>query len=116
MRALVPMVAALVLVGCASATMEAARGNAPTAQLDSHKAPEIVAQCIQFSWQEEAAFGVDASGYLEPRKQGGFTVYTREAESFADIYPQSGGTRVDYYAQNSDTMALRRRAAAATCL
>ena len=93
MRALVPMVAALVLVGCASATMEAARGNAPTAQLDSHKAPEIVAQCIQFSWQEEAAFGVDASGYLEPRKQGGFTVYTREAESFADIYPQSGGTR-----------------------
>ena len=50
------------------------------------------------------------------RKQGGFTVYTREAEAFADIYPQAGGTRVDYYAQSNDTNALRRRAAAATCL
>ena len=116
MRAILPMVAALVLTGCASSTMEAARNGEPRARLDSHKAPELVAQCVQFSWQEEASFGVDASGYLEPRKQGGFTVYTRDAESFADIYPQSGGTRVDYYAQNNDSMALRRRAAAATCL
>lgn len=116
MRAILPMAAALVLVGCASATMDAARSGAPSARLDSHKAPDLVAQCIQFSWQEEAVFGVDASGYLEPRKQGGFTVYTREAESFADIYPQAGGTHVDYYAQKNDTNALRRRAAAATCL
>lgn len=113
MRAIVPMAAALMLVGCASSTMEAARGGSPTAQLASHKAPELVAQCIQFSWQEEAVFGVDASGYLEPRKQGGFTVYTREAQAFADVYPEAGSTRVDYYAQQGDP---RRRAAAATCL
>ncbi|MNN86374.1 hypothetical protein D3C81_2037850 [compost metagenome] len=53
---------------------------------------------------------------MQARKSGGLTVYTREAESFADIYPQDGGTRVDYYAQKADTTALRRRAAAATCL
>ena len=41
-------------------------------------------------------FGDDASGYLQPRKQGGLTVYTREAEAFVDVYPQAGGTRVDY--------------------
>ena len=116
MRAIVPMAAALMLVGCASATMDAARNGAPTAQLDSTKTADLVAQCIQFSWQEEAAFGIDASGYLEPRQQGGFTVYTREAESFADIYPQAGGARVDYYGQKNDTNGLRRRAAAATCL
>lgn len=110
------MVAALVLVGCASAAMDAARSGKPAAQLDSRKAPELVAQCIQFSWQKEDSFGVDASGYMEPRKQGGFTVYTREAESFVDVYPQAGGTRVDYYAQKNDSMALQRRAAAATCL
>ena len=68
MRAILQMAAALMLVGCASATMETARGTKPTAQLDSHKAPELVAQCIQFSWQEEKVFGDDASGYLEPRK------------------------------------------------
>ena len=43
-------------------------------------------------------------------------MYTRDAESFADIYPQAGGTRVDYYAQKDDSVALRRKAAAATCL
>lgn len=116
MRALLPMAVALMLVGCASSTMEAARGGAPTAQLASQKAPQIVSQCIQFSWQEEATFGVDASGYLLPRKQGGYTVYTREAQAFVDVYPDANGTRVDYYAQSNDSMALRRRAAAATCL
>lgn len=116
MRALLPMAAALMMVGCASSIMDAARTGQPGARLDSQKAPELVAQCIQFSWQEEARFGVDASGYLEPRKTGGFTVYTREAESFVDVYPQAGGTRVDYYAQKNDMTALQRKAAAATCL
>ncbi|MFK3772320.1 hypothetical protein [Pseudomonas sp. NPDC089406] len=116
MRAILPMTVVLLLVGCASSTMEAARNGAPTARLDSHKPPDVVAQCIQFSWQEEKAFGVDASGYLEARKAGGFTVYTREAESFVDVYAQAGGTRVDYYAQKDDMTAQRRRAAAATCL
>ncbi|MFI7857461.1 hypothetical protein ACX0KM_19520 [Pseudomonas promysalinigenes] len=116
MRAILPLAAALVLVGCASATMEAARAGKPVARLDSQKAPELVAQCIQFSWQKEEVFGDDAGGYLQPRKQGGLTVYTREAESFVDVYPQAGGTRVDYFAQKNDSMALQRRAAAATCL
>ena len=116
MRAILPITLTLLLAGCASSTMEAARNGAPTARLDSHKTPDVVAQCIQFSWQEESSFGVDASGYLEARKQGGFTVYTREAESFVDVYAQAGGTRVDYYARQDDGMALRRRAAAATCL
>jgi hypothetical protein len=53
MRAILPMTVALLLVGCASSTMEAARTGAPTARLDSHKTPDVVAQCIQFSWQEE---------------------------------------------------------------
>ncbi|MCO7518346.1 MULTISPECIES: hypothetical protein [unclassified Pseudomonas] len=116
MRAILPMTATLLLLGCASSTMDAARNGAPSAQLDSHKTPDVVAQCIQFSWQEEKTFGVDASGYLQARKQGGFTVYTREAESFVDVYAQAGGTRVDYYAQKNDGVALQRRAAAATCL
>ncbi len=116
MRVVLAMSAVLLLAGCASSAMDAARSQAPSAQLDSQKAQEIVAQCIQFSWQDEAVFGVDASGYLQPRKPGGFTVYTREAESFADIYAQAGGTHVDYYAQKNDSVALRRKAAAATCL
>lgn len=116
MRAILPMTVALLLVGCASSTMDTLRNGAPTARLGSQKTPDLVAQCIQFSWQEEAAFGVDASGYLQARKEGGFTVYTREAEAFVDVYARAGGTQVDYYAGKNDSMALRRRAAAATCL
>jgi len=85
-------------------------------EISRNKPNRFWIHCIQFSWQEEKVFGDDASGYLEPRKQGGFTVYTREAEAFVDVYPQAGGATVDYYAQKNDGVALQRRAAAATCL
>ncbi|MBF4207045.1 hypothetical protein EI533_04800 [Pseudomonas donghuensis] len=116
MRVVMAMVAAALLAGCASSAMEAARSQAPTKAFSSSKAADVVAQCIQFGWQDEEVFGVDASGYLEPGKQGGFTVYTREAESFADIRAQGGSTAVSYYAKNNDSVALRRMAALATCL
>jgi len=110
------MAAALLMVGCASSTMDAARTGAPSAQLDSRKPAGRVAECIQYSWQDEVVFGVDASGYKDARKDGGFTVYTREAQAFVDVYPQGQGTHVDFYAKPQDGTALRRKAAAATCL
>ncbi|MBA1200573.1 hypothetical protein G7009_02015 [Pseudomonas capeferrum] len=116
MRVILAMAATVLLTGCVSSTMEATRSGSPSAQMDSRKSAELIAQCVQFSWQDEAVFGVDASGYLESREQGGFTVHSRDAESFVDIVPKSAGTRVDYYAQKNDSMALRRKAAAATCL
>ncbi|CAI8908619.1 Lipoprotein [Pseudomonas donghuensis] len=116
MRVVMAMVAAALLAGCASSAMEAARSQASTKAFSSSKAADVVAQCIQFGWQDEEVFGVDASGYLEPGKQGGFTVYTREAESFADIRAQGGSTAVSYYAKHNDSVALRRMAALATCL
>lgn len=116
MRVVMVMVAAALLAGCASSAMEAARTQAPTKSFTSSKPADRVAECIQFGWQDEAVFDVDASGYLELGKQGGFTVYTREAESFADIQPQGASTAVSYYAKNNDSVALRRMAALATCL
>ncbi|TDF86221.1 hypothetical protein [Pseudomonas sp. H9] len=116
MRGVLAVVAAALLAGCASSAMEAARNQAPTKSFTSTKPADRVAQCIQFGWQDEDVFGVDASGYLEPNKQGGFTVYTREAESFADILVQGGNTAVSYYAKKDDSVALRRMAALATCL
>ncbi|QBF26303.1 hypothetical protein EXN22_11590 [Pseudomonas tructae] len=116
MRAVLLVVAATVLAGCASSAMEAARSQAPAMQFNSSKVADVVAQCIQFGWQDEAVFGVDASGYLEPGKQGGFTVYTREAEFFADIRGDTGRTIVSYYATSHDDLSRRRIAALATCL
>ncbi|ATR83689.1 MULTISPECIES: hypothetical protein [Pseudomonas] len=116
MRVVIAVVAAALLAGCASSTMDEARSKTPGKTFSSAKSADIVAQCIQFSWQDEAVFGVDASGYLEPGKQGGFTVYTRGAESFADIQSQGAASRVNYYAVKPDAVAQRRMAALATCL
>ena len=117
MRMLMGALSMAMLAGCASPAMGEARNKSPVRVLASDKAMPLVAECIQFSWQDEAVFGVDASGYLNTAKDGGMTVYTRGAESFADLTPQGTGTSVSYYAAKpDDSVAMRRMAAMATCL
>ncbi|MEX3777632.1 hypothetical protein [Pseudomonas sp. MYb118] len=116
MRILMVALAATLLAGCAGSVMNNARGGAPTKILTSDKPEKVVAQCVQFAWQDEAVFGVDAGAYLEPGLRGGSTVYTRSAESFVDIREESSGTALNYYAQKDDFVAKRRLAALATCL
>lgn len=116
MRVLMVVVVAALLAGCAGSVMNEARAKSPSKVLSSTKAEQVVAQCVQFAWQDEAVFGVDAAAYLESAKVGGYTVYTRSAESFADIRGQASGTTVSYYATQDDWVAKRRLAALATCL
>lgn len=116
MRILMVALAATLLAGCAGSVMNDARSKTPYKVLTSDKAEKVVAQCVQFGWQDEAVFGVDAAAYLEPRKGGGTTIYTRSAESFVDLITDSSGTTLNYYAQQDDFVAKRRLAALATCL
>ncbi len=116
MRLILTMGAAMLLAGCASSVMQDARLRAPDARMASAKTPVQVAQCIQYSWQDERTFGVDASGYLEAREGGVYTVHVRDAEVFVDVQPHAGGSQVDFYAQHQGGAALQRRATAATCL
>ena len=117
MRMLIGAVSLALLAGCVSSAMNEARNQKPVRVLASSKETPLVAQCIQFALQDEAVFGVDASGYLNTGKNGGMTVYTRGGESFADLVPQGTGTSVSYYAAKpDDSVAMRRMAAMATCL
>ncbi|VVO61214.1 hypothetical protein PS876_00805 [Pseudomonas fluorescens] len=116
MRILMVALAATVLAGCAGAVMDNARTQTPNKVLTSNKPEKNVAQCVQFAWQDEAVFGVDAGAYLQPGKKGGSTVYTRSAESFVDVSTDASGTVLNYYAQKDDFVAKRRLAALATCL
>lgn len=116
MRILMVALAATVLAGCAGSVMDDARTKTPYKTLISDKPEKVVAQCVQFAWQDEAVFGVDAGAYLQPGKKGGSTVYTRSAESFVDVSTQASGTALSYYAQKDDFVAKRRLAALATCL
>ncbi|VVQ12995.1 hypothetical protein [Pseudomonas fluorescens] len=116
MRTLMVALAATLLAGCAGSVMDDARTKTPYKVLTSDKAEKVVAQCVQFGWQDEAVFGVDAAAYLEQRKSGGTTVFTRSAESFVDVITEASGTTLNYYAQKDDFVAKRRLAALATCL
>ena len=116
MRILMVALAVTLLAGCAGSVMDDARTKAPYKTLNSNKPEMVVAQCVQFSWQDEAVFGVDAGAYLQPGKKGGSTVYTRSAESFIDVTTEASGTVISYYAQHDDFVAKRRLAALATCL
>lgn len=116
MRILMVALAATVLAGCAGSVMDNARTQTPNKVLTSNKPEKIVAQCVQFAWQDEAVFGVDAGAYLQPGKKGGSTVYTRSAESFVDVSTDTSGTVLNYFAQKDDFVAKRRLAALATCL
>lgn len=116
MRMLMVAVAATLLVGCAGSAMNQARTQAPYKTLTSDKPQQVVAECVQFSWQDEAVFGVDAGAYLQPGKTGGMTVYTRSAESFVDLQTSASGTALNYFARHDDFVAKRRLAALATCL
>ncbi|MDD1006806.1 hypothetical protein M5G27_04855 [Pseudomonas shahriarae] len=116
MRILMVALAATMLAGCAGSVMDNARTQTPNKVLTSNKPEKIVAQCVQFAWQDESVFGVDAGAYLQPGKKGGSTVYTRSAESFVDVSTDASGTVLNYFAQKDDFVAKRRLAALATCL
>jgi len=116
MRILMVALAATLLAGCAGSVMNDARTKPPYKTLKSDKPEKVVAQCVQFSWQDEAVFGDDAGAYLQSGENGGTTVYTRAAESFVDVTLDASGTVLSYYAQQDDFVAKRRLAALATCL
>lgn len=105
-----------VLSGCAGSKMNEARTGAPYKTLVSDKATLVVAECIQFGWQDESVFGVDAGGFKEPSEAGGFTVYTTGGDYFVDIQSVGAGSSVKYYAAEDTMPAKRRLAALATCL
>lgn len=115
MRTVLAIVAATLLAGCASSAMNQSRVGQPDRIFNSTKDVAKVAECTQFTWQDEASFGVDASGYLE-QANGVVTVSTRGGEYFADITAAGGGSLIKFYAQKDDALAQRRMAALATCL
>ena len=107
----------VLLGGCVGSTMTNARSVGPGKVLSSQKPAQRVAECVEFAWQNEAMFGIDANAYLNNPKDGSFTVYTREAAYFADVKPQGSGASLAFYAPAvSSAVSDQRLAALATCL
>lgn len=114
MKYLISAVALTVLAGCTSPSNQA-RAVGPYKTYSSHKAAAVVAQCIEYSWQDEAMIGAEADAFMRSGENG-FTVYNTGAEFFVDVQSQGAGSVVRYYAPPSSQTAERRGAALATCL
>ncbi|WP_407310773.1 hypothetical protein [Pseudomonas sp. nanlin1] len=108
---------AIGLAGCAGQSMDHARAGQPYKTLTSAKSPQQVAQCSEFTWQNQDLFGSETEAFLHSASSGRLTVYTRGVEYFADIQPRAGATTVEFYVTaGQDGLADRRWAALATCL
>lgn len=112
---LVPAALAVaVLAGCTSPSSQARLGG-PYKSYSSHKTAAVVAQCIEYAWQDEALLGSEADAFMQSGKDG-FTIYNTGAEFFVDVKPAGGGAAVSYFAPPTSQSAERRGAALATCL
>lgn len=114
MKFLIPLVAVAVLAGCTSPSNQA-RAVGPYKTYSSQKAAAVVAQCIEYSWQDQAMIGAEADAFMQSGEKG-FTVYNTGAQFFVDIQAHGGGSAISYYAPPSSQAAERRGAALATCL
>jgi hypothetical protein len=114
MKFLIPAVALAMLAGCTSPS-NLARAVGPYKTYSSQKTAAVVAQCIEYSWQDEALMGAEADAFMQSSEKG-FTVYNTGAEFFVDVQAQGGGSAIRYYAPKSNPAAERRGAALATCL
>lgn len=114
MKLLISVMALTVLAGCTSPSNQA-RAVGPYKTYSSQKAAAVVAQCIEYSWQDEALMGAEADAFMQSTEKG-FTVYNTGAEFFVDVQPQGGASAIRYYAPPSNPAAERRGAALATCL
>lgn len=116
MRMLIGAMTLVLLAGCTAPAMNEARTQGPYKTFSSQKADQLVAQCIQFAWQDESVFGVDGDAFLHSGSKGTITVYTRESEYFVDVLSGASGTTVNYYQTVNNSIADRRLSALATCL
>lgn len=115
MRMIAAALGLCVLTGCAGLNMKQARSAAPIQAMSSEKSAQKIAQCLQFSWQDEAMFGLTTDAVLEAT-DGGYTVFTPAATYFVDIRSRGAGSQVSFYAREQGDMATRRLASLATCL
>lgn len=114
MKLLISAIALAVLAGCTSPSNQA-RAVGPYKTYSSQKPANVVAQCIEYSWQDEAMIGSEADAFMQSTEKG-FTIYNTGAEFFVDVQAQGASSAILYYAPPSNVAAERRGAALATCL
>lgn len=98
MRILTSVLGLALLAGCAS--MEEKRADGAAYSFKTEQAPERVAECVLYGWQNQPLSGVHYDISLQPLRGGGKTVVSAGQVEFADFKPLSRGTAVELYFQS----------------
>lgn len=109
-------VVVMLLAGCMAPTMNEARQEGPDKVLYSKKSDKVVAQCVQYEWQNQSLFGVTPEATLQPSRDNGYTVFTSGSEYFVDIHPGASGSVAKYYAVLNNWISAKRLTALQSCL
>ena len=108
------MAALMLLTGCMS--LDQTRSAGPVQEFSSRKPAAAVAECLKVTWADVRMFGDVADVFMKTNAPGDFTVYTTEAQYFADVVGKGGTTHVGFYAKPNAPVKDQRGAAVATCL
>lgn len=115
MRKLLSAMLLVSLGGCMSANMDQTRSAGAYRSFTSQKPAKDVAQCIEYSWQDEVLSGAAADSHTEPAKDGSLTVMV-DSKNFADVHQAGAGSTVTYFAERGIPLSQQRLAALSTCL
>lgn len=90
----------LLLSGCALSSFNDLRSQKPDLEFTSTKAPETIAYCILYGWQEHSSgFFQYGESYIQPYPKGGFTVFSEMRIEVVDLIPTGKKTQLNFYYQ-----------------
>ena len=91
------LMSSVLIAGCTPSFVEM-RKEAPYASHTSSKSAKEVADCLLFEWQKDTnCFTSYGEIYMQPYQSNGFTVFSHGRLELADIYPEGGVTKVNFY-------------------
>lgn len=116
MRIFVGLMAALLLAGCSTPSMDELRQAGPVKSYSSAKSEDAVSRCVLFAWKDTGIKGGGVDSNIQPGRSSGSTVYFGNSEIFADITSAGSGSHISYYAISDSWVSKKLRPALETCL
>lgn len=113
---LIAVLATVGLSGCATPNTSEMRAAGPFETLKSAKAEDDYAKCLLFAWQDIRLAGEQNKASIQPGRDGGTTVMSREGGYFVDVTPTPSGTSVKYYEVSDTWISKRLREPVRSCL
>lgn len=113
---LIAATAMVALSGCATPNMSEMRAVGPIKTLESRKTESSYAECVLFAWQDMRLAGELNKASIQPGRNGGTTVMSRDGGYFVDVSTIPTRVLVRYYEVSDTWISKRLREPVISCL